>query len=487
MHAIHISVCAAMCVMVLGTRTARAMQQGDSQATAPTPDLHLPLALAADNDNAEGQVVNPQGAAPDTRPLTGAQPFSLGSLPLTRSFWQPLFNLTSTLDTNPLMTNQPSGLTTWTSLYGAIDMHRVSHRSDLTLNYLGGGLISNDGKAGSSLIQELELGEKLSGRRWAASFFDQLNYLPETAFGFAAPTELSLLGGQGPWLQPVLTANQSILTSRGLRISNTFLAEEDTFLTLRSSLTVVGSYSLLRFPAKSFLNVSDTVFQAGYNYEITREDTIALLYRFSAFRYSNFDQPIDGHTVQLSYGRRVTGRLALQVAAGPEVGLLRQSISPSRNSSDGSATTTSSSRQAYWTLDATMTYHTPRAQFGLAYDQSLSGGAGVLAGAVNSQVSGSANKQLSRRLNGGLVLGYARNQGLNVATPTPSIQTYNYGFGGVNVAHPWGRSTNVFLSYQVQLEDSNASFCIGTSCGNSFLRHTVSFGFDWRSSPIPIK
>ena len=487
MRKLRISTGVAILVMVLGVPVARSQQQSNGQATPPILALPWSPSSAASNGNAEDPDANPHVLAPDKRALTGAQDFSLGVPALTHSFWQPLFNLMLTLDTNPLATNRSSGLTTWTSLFGGIDLHRMSGRSDLTLNYLAGGLTANNGNASNSLSHQLELVEKLSWRRTVISFVDQLTRLPEATFGSGMASGPSLPGAQGLSLQPALTLNQSILTTRGQRISNAFLTEVDRFLTPRSSLTFVGSYSLLRFLDNGFLNFGNALFQAGYNHQFTRKDTVALLYRFTAFRYNNFDQSIDDHVVQVSYGRRVTGRLAFQVAAGPEVGFFRTPISPSTGTSGGSTTTIPSLTQAYWTLDTSMTYQRQRTQFGLAYDHSLSGGAGVLAGAVSNQVSGSINSQLTRILNGGFVSGYARNQGLNVAAPTPSNQSYNYWFSGMNFSRPWGRWTNLFLSYSLQFQDSNVGFCVGTTCGKSFVRHTVSIGFGWRPRPIPIE
>jgi len=80
---------------------------------------------------------------------------------------------------------------------------------------------------------------------------------------------------------------------------------------------------VLHFLDDGFLNSSGTVFQAGYNRKATREDTVAVLYRFTGFQYSNLDQSIESHVMQLSYGRQLTGRMAFQVAAGPGIGLLR--------------------------------------------------------------------------------------------------------------------------------------------------------------------
>ena len=463
-------------VMVLGLPPAHAQQQSDGRATQPVPALPSPLASAADNGNAEDLNVDPQKLSPDTRALSGARGLSLGVPTLRHSSWRPYFNLSSMLDTNAPTTNQPSGFTTWTSLYGGIDLHRASGRSDMNLNYLGGALISNDSIASKSLIQQLELDEKLSWRRSVLLFFDQLSYLPEAAFGFDVPSGVNLPVGQELSIQPALTPDQSILTTRGRRISNTFLAEVDTFLTPRSSLTFVGSYSVLRFLDNSFLNSGATVVQAGYNHKTSREDTIGLLYRVAAFQYSNFDQSIDTHTVQVSYGRHVTGQMAFQVAVGPGVGFFRTPIS----------TGTTSSTQANWTLDSSLTYQLRRTQFGFAYHHSLAGGAGVLAGAVNDQASGSISSQLSRTFRGGFVLGYARNQGLNIATPAPSNQSYNSWFSRVNLARSLGRETNLFLNYRMQFQNSSTAFCVGTTCGKSLVRHTLSLGLDWRSQPIPI-
>jgi hypothetical protein len=83
-------------------------------------------------------------------------------------------------------------------------------------------------------------------------------------------------------------------------------------------------------------------------------------------------------------------------------------------------------------------------------------------------------------------VGYARNQGLRVAAPTLSSQAYNYWFGRVNINRRWGHATNLALSYQAQFQDSNAGFCVGATCGKSFVRHTVSISIDWQPRPIPI-
>lgn len=478
-------VLAAFCMLALGVPAAWAQQQNQDQAAPPIPAYHSPLASVAGNGDEEDMNAEPQKLAPDNRPLAGAQDLSLGAPALTHSYWQPHVDVTTTADSNALSATQKTGWTAWTSLSAGLDIHRISGNSDLSLSYLGGGSISNNGSANNGIVQGLTFQDKLSFRRSTVSLLDQLSYIPEAGFGYAGLGGLNLAGGGTIGLQPGLLPGQSILTARGQRISNTFVTQVDTFLTPRSSLTFLGSYGLMHFFDNGLLNFSNAAFQGGYNYQWTRKDTFAVLYRFNAYRYDNFNQSIDSHTVQVSYGRRITGRLAFQIAAGPQVGLFRTPISTGSGSSGGTGTTTSSLTQIYWSLNTSLTYQLRRTGLGLSYSHGLGGGSGVLGGAVSDTVSGSVSRQLSRTFNGSWNVGFARNRGLAITPLFPSTQTYDSWFSSVNLSHPWGRSMNLFLNYLLQDQNSNSGFCVGATCGTSFVRHQISLGLDWHRQPIP--
>jgi hypothetical protein len=481
---------AALVLLAIGVPSARAQQEEQQkqetpdQGETPIPAYHSPLVGPADNTDAED--ANPQKLGPDTRSLSGAENLSLGVPPLTHSYWLPHFDAYSTADSNGLSATTETGWTTYTSLLAGLDLHQMSGSSDLVLNYMGGGTISDDGSIGNAVIQELQFSEKLTFRRTALSFMDQVSYLPETSFGYVGLNGLSLPGGGSLGLQNGLAPGQSILTTRGQRITNSSLIELDRTLTPRSSLTLVGGYSVLHYFDNDLINFADSVFQAGYNYQMSRDDTIAVLYRFNAYRYSNFNQSINDNILQLSYGRRVTGRLAFQVGAGPEVALLRTPITSSAGASGGTeSTSTSSATQAYWSLSTSLTYQLRRTALALNYFHGLGGGSGVLAGSIADTVSGSVSHQFSRTFNGNFSCGYARNSGLAAATAaTTTDQIYGYSFGGVNLARTIGRSLSLFLNYQVQYQDSNSQFCVGPTCGTSVVRHLVSMGFSWRDHPI---
>ena len=106
------------------------------------------------------------------------------------------------------------------------------------------------------------------------------------------PEGLSDLGGSLE-LGSSFTPSQGLLTAREQNVNNTFLTQADVRLSGRSSLTFVGGYLLLHYFNSGNLSFGGPLFRGGYNYQMTRKDTIALIYQFSGIHYTNFDQSID--------------------------------------------------------------------------------------------------------------------------------------------------------------------------------------------------
>jgi hypothetical protein len=480
--------------IVLSVPIAWAQQQQPDQSAQPSepiPAYHSPLASAA--NNAEGETNDDsQRMLPDTTALTGVQDLSLGVSPLNHSYWQPHLDLSSTVDSNPL-TGQvngqgQSGWTTFTSVFGGVDLHKNSGNSMLTLSYVGGGSFSNDGSASNGIIQGLNFSERLSYRRYVLSFFDQLQYAPQTAFGAAGiPNGPTLPGGGTLGFGNGYTPGQSILTARGQRVTNFSAGEVDVLLTPRTSLTFVGGYSLLDSVDDAQLNYGDVIFTAGYNYHISRQNTIGLSYQYSSINYSNFDQSIKTNVISASYARRITGKLAFQASGGPDIALIRMPLTTAPGTSTGSGGTSPNGymTQIYASINAALQYQLKRASISAAYNHSITGGSGVLAGAVTDNFTGGIGEQVSRALYVAWNVGYSRNRGIEVAGTTTANQTFDYWFTGVNVSHPLGREMNVFLGYQLQYQNSGASVCTGPGCPTSVTRNQITFGFGWHKQPIP--
>lgn len=444
-------------------------QQPPNQSGAPIPAYHSPFASAA-NDSGQD---NAQEPSPDTRPLAGARNLALAGLETKRSFWQPHFDLYGTGDSNAGQSTSSSSWSTWTSFSGGVDIQQVSGNAELTLGYTGGFIYSSDSSASNGVVQRLNLTDKYTFRRATITVIDQLSYLPEQGFGFGGLGGTATAGGGTGGLAPGFVANQTILTGRNRNLSNSSALEWDTSLTPRSSLTFSGGYSILRYFESSAFDAWQVSGRVGYNHQISPKSTVALIYNFTAIRYQGTNQSIDDHTAQFSYGRRVTGRLALQIAGGPDVATFRTPIS----------TSATGSTRIYWSLNGSLQYQLRRNSVGLGYVHGVSGGSGALQGSIADTVSGSFTRQMSRTFSSGITAGYSRNSGLAPGNAAMN-QRYSYWFTGATLSHPLSRTLGLSLSYQMQYQDSNIPFCIGPTCGSSVLRHLISVGVGWHERPL---
>ena len=323
----------------------------------------------------------------------------------------------------------------------------------------------------NTTIHDLQFTQEIDWRRWSLLLSDQLGYFPESSFGFGGYySGQSSLASYNPNLLP----SQSILTVRSSRLSNTAVGELEYILSRKSSFTASASYGILHFQQAGFVNNSDVALRAGYSYSPTRRDTFALFYGFSVFRFEGSPQQIHDQTVHLAYGRRITGRLALELSAGPDLYTFRNPL-------------VASERQISWELDSALTYRLPKTDFRIAYTSYLTGGAGVLPGARSDDVRLTATRQLSRKLYSSLDLGYARNTALQQTTQVTGNQAFNTWYAGLQLRRPMGRYMNVFLDYYFQRQSSDIALCAVSICGGpTTLRHHFGIGFDWHRRPIPL-
>jgi hypothetical protein len=472
---------AVVCI-VMGASSARGQQQTQDQ---PIPAYHSPLASQA--DNADPNAPPPQ-LLPDDHALTGAQDPSLGVPSTNHSYWTPHVDVAVTADSETPVSGGGGGWTTWTSLTGGVDLRWLSGRSDMTVNYVGGGVFSNDGSSSNGILQDLNFVDRFNFRRWALSVIEQAAYTPETAFGSGGFPGISLPGGT-PGLGG-LVPGQTIITDEGQRFFNTSLGEVDVFLTPRSSLTFSGGYSLLHSFGENLLDYGDVIAEAGYNYKATRKDSVGVSYVFSGYRYNNFDESINTNTLLLSYGRNITGRLAFRIAAGPEFASINIPSIPGTGVGTVGPPSGGSTSKLYWFLSTSVQYQMERTGFAASYSHGVAGGSGVFTGSLADTVTGSVSRQLSRISSGSWNVGYSRNSGLTangLLQIQNSNQTFDYWFTGVNYTRSWGRTLNMNVGYQLQYQNSNSSFCVGVGCGSSFTRNLITFGMGWRKQPIPIE
>jgi hypothetical protein len=480
---------AALVIFLPGAPGLSAQQQGQQQspqqAQQQTPGQSAPIPALAGNGQSDTGSPDADSLVPDTRSLAGAQDVSLGGLKTGYSYWLPYLQVSATFDSNPLSAGG-TGWSTWPTFFGGVDLHRTSENSDLMLSYLGGGAFSNTSGVGNATFEQLGLAERLTFHRATVAFLDEFAYLPEANFGYAGIGGSYLQNGGNIGLASGFTPNQSILTALGQRVSNTVVAEGNAYLTPRSYFTFVGSYGLLDFFASNLDNNNETIGQVGYNYQMTRKDTIAVLYRFDALRFENITQWINSNSVELAYSRRVTGRLAFQLTGGPNYAISEAPLTGPLSSSTETtspAAAPEKTRQFLWNLYSVLDYRLQRTELTASYGHGVSGGSGVLAGAVTQNFSGSARRQFTRSFNGAWIVGYSRNTGLGIVSPlalTVSDETYDYYFTGVNVRWNFARSTSLYLGYQVNYQLADVQFCITSPCNTNFLEHEITMSLGWR-------
>jgi len=239
----------------------------------------------------------------------------------------------------------------------------------------------------------------------------------------------------------------------------------------RASWTASAAYGTLDFFGVDYINSADALFQTGYNYSLSPQSTIAVIYTFDDFRFTKFPQTIDDHVVKFGYARYLTGRLSFQVAAGPSVVLL-------------SGVLTGSSNHISWALDSALNYKWGRTTLLLSYDHLMTGGSGVLVGAQTGQVQATVERELSPKWRASVSLGYATNASLIPTATSSSTESYNSWYAAVRFNHQIRPGTNFFLSYGARLQAVNPASCTTSSCGGNFISNEFSAGFNFGLRPI---
>jgi hypothetical protein len=423
-------------------------------------------------------VLNPNSDIPvagDDRPLSGIQDQTLGPNLGPRNVLVPSFTAVSQLATGSSVSGF-SEPTLFNYLLATLDLNHASDRSEVLLHYTGGGMLS---PYLNSAIQEVEFTYSYKWQRWTLLVGDDASYLSASPFGFGGVGGLDLLTGDSPFgpggpLSSILGPNQTIPTIIVPRLSNTAVSQIEYKVSPRSSWTASGSYGVLDFLGVDYINSAETRFQTGYNYSLNPRSSIAVIYRFDDFRFTQFSQSIENHVMQLAYERNVTGRLNWHVAAGPSLVMLGGALTGYGNN-------------VSWAVDGALSYKMDRATLQLSYDHLVTGGSGVLFGAQTGQVQATIERPLSPRWQGSASLGYATNGSLIPAAASLVKENYNSWYAAIKLNHQFRPGAALFVSYQAQLEALSPGGCTTPTCGASSIAHEFSVGFNFSLRPISLR
>jgi hypothetical protein len=436
---------------------------GSSKSGGATPAMRSYGELTQSLDAPAEGVETP---VPDTRPPSGVLGLTLGSLTGRRNIINLNVNVGQVFDSNPGIEGTQSDFEGATLLGATLNLQHPMRRGDLNLNYQAGAIFYN-GHTATNWFPQLNFSVPLALRRWTIQFAESLTYTPESSFGaglgftnFGADS----LGTGG--IANGLTPSQSIYTPVSSRLSNTSSAQVQYGLSPRSSWTAAVTYGLLHYLDSQTLNIFQDTHQidvrTGYNHSFTARDTVTVFYDYATYAVDAQgvlpETHTDAHSVQLGYARRVTGRLAWSVNAGPQI-----------------TSEITGNHSVDWTLSTVAQYRLRRNAVSFSYLHGVSGGAGVFSGAHSDGLQLGISRTMSRRMSVGLTGDLAKTSNLN------GSGEFRSGSAGVQLNRTLGQRMSMYVNYAFQRQVAGGE-CTGILC-SGLSRQTFGFGFSWGPRP----
>ncbi|MGH9444191.1 MAG: hypothetical protein ACRD3O_00370 [Terriglobia bacterium] len=458
---------------------------------APAQDDSTPQSGASSAPAQSVGAGSEQSAAPqmqpDTHPLAGAYLFTLGSVPEVHSYLQPVFSIGEVGETNAeALGGTARQFETLTVPTGALTLQALGKQNDFGVSYLGGGFIYDNPTSGTpdGSFQELSIIDSYQFHRGSLSLGDSFSYMPEAGFGFGAAGVLGgfstgLFGGLGfgsgtGQTNPMFTPNESVVTTGYGAYNNTTIAQAAYDLTARTSISVMGSYGTLQFGNKGsgLIDGNQIIGLVGINHVLSERDTIGVMYDYGTFGYVGNPVSFHSQMLDLTFGRKVTGRLSFQAYGGPELVTLRSGVGPSVT-------------QTYFSGSAGFSYVSGRNVFSIFAGRYSSGGAGVVSGAETTSFTGSWTRPLTRSLHMDSYLGYSRNSSF-LASSSSGKAHYGYWFGNLDLSRSLGRYISVRLGYEYQRQTVSAGPCVTQACASNLADQVIGIGLTFTPRPIAL-
>lgn len=441
----------------------------------PNNPVAAPAARGVSSADADASY-NSDQSEPDTHTLSGAEYFTVGSLGKSHNIFDPSFSINEFGDTGILNPQGQTRLASDTMFSGNLSLAHAWQHYTFTTSYRGGATIyPTVGSQYNTSFHDLSLSQSMTWQRWKVLLRDDLLASPQASFGaegMGGPGQLGLNGGSNGVLGvlvPNFVPGQTIQTGPAMRLMNTSVGELDYSFTRRASISFSGSYGMLHFLDPGYVDSRQLYSQVGFNYMMDPKDSIGFMAGYGHSTFPGTNQRSENENVQVSLGRKITGRLALQLSAGPQRNRLY-------NFAGGPGP------QWGWTLQSSLTYGRIHTSYLLSYSHAITSGSGVFYASVADTVSASMHHQLSRYWSATLNGGYSKNG--NLAPSATTANGYNTWYAGANLGRQLGRHFTFGLSYGAFSQTSGIGVCPVASCGVSGVRHNFGVSIDWHLGQI---
>lgn len=427
---------------------------------------------------------------PENPPVTGLDEPGLSLKTSSRSFISPALQVSESGDTNGqnLLTSN-SGVESVTRVLGAFDLQQFWPKSDLFLEYLGGGAFYSN----PSDVKQLQSAGMEAVTRWRTgqvTLRDAFSYLPDGSFqsGFGGLPGLGLANGGGmgfgsggglPGSHLFGSGDAGAGVGNVRRLANTAILDAVQALNPVSAITVAGGFSNAHFfDSSNFLvNSDELTIEGGYSHLFNRHDQIGAVYAFQLFQFPQYTGgQVYIHIVNVRYSHTINGKLSLIVGVGPQYTELEVGGYSSR-----------------WSPSARvqLRYAFGRASLVASYEKFTSAGSGLFAGANVQAARLGYTRPLGRTYEFYGDLSFSYNTPLQSGAGINADNFYN-GAAGVVLRKHMGRSFDLFGSYrfgELALGTAtNAGACVpGDGCGRISQRQVGTVGLEWHPKPTRIE
>ncbi len=414
----------------------------------------------------------PAQARPDTTRVAGAQMSGLGYLQPSHNIFDPSLSVTMLGATFP----NPGGTTGlfYTMLPGgSLNFDHTHDRYHTIIDYTGGAYITLGSQSLITQFQDATLSQEIDWQRWRLLLRDDFVATPGAYFtgtGLGGPGMVSQMASSFESSLNMIGQSfipaEAIQNGNAMRYMNSAMGQIQYDVSRKSVLTAATSYGLLHFTTPGFIGLNQWTSQVGYDYKISPANSIGILGGAGVTNYPGTSNSIANYLAALAFGRKITGRLAFQVAGDGE---------HIRSTNSGSIFQS-------WNAMATasLSYARPRDGFSVMFFRGFTAGSGVLYGAESNMVTVSAHRSLTRFWTASVSGGYASNSSLPI-TGTTSFQFYDW-FGGASLGRRMGRHFVLNFNYGAQDQNSPAN-CPVLSCGVPGLLQTFGMSLSWHVRP----
>jgi len=422
---------------------------------------------------------------PENPPVSGLDEPGLELHTATRSFVSPALQVSESADTNGANLLGSTGVESITRVLGALDLQQFWPKSDLLLEYLGGGAFYSSPYEARQL-QAAGLEAVTRWRTGQATLRDAFSYLPDGSFAigtFGGVPGLGLAtgggtGGLGAGLPGGHLFGSGAFGSVGNipRLANSAILDGIQAISPRSAITMAGGFSNAHFfdPTNQLINSDELTIEGGYSHVVTARQQIGAVYAFQLFQ---FPEATGGqfynHIVNLRWKYRISGRMSLTVGAGPEYTLLEQGSYLNR-----------------WSLSARvlLNYKFAHSLLGVSYEKFTSDGSGFFEGANTQAARLLYTRPLGRtwEFYGDLV--YSHNTKIQDSIlGVQGADSYNEGSAGAILRKHFGRAYDFIVVYRFSELGFDNPVTLEGSTGSTAQRNVGSIGVEWHPKPTRIE